>query len=287
MTRFDETTALAALGHPGRLAVFRLLARRAPGGVRPAEIAGALGFRQNTLSGHLAALQQAGLVTSRRDGRALLYALDPARVGTLVRFLAEDCCRGRPEVCLPLEAYIRPPAHEDTMNDAKFNVLFLCSRNSARSIFAEAILRDEGSDKFRAFSAGTQPGEEIHPQTIDVLREAGHKVDGLRAKDVGEFQGPDAPPLDFVFTVCDRAANEECPPWEGQPTTAHWGQPDPVKAEGNRAEKALAFRTAYRTMKHRLTGFMALPIESLDRMSLQKHLDALGKADLNVEQGAP
>lgn len=283
-----DTEALAALAHPGRLAVFRLLARRAPGGVPAGEIAGALGLKANTLSVHVGALSRAGLVTARRDGRSILYAVDLDRVGALLDYLVNDCCRGRPELCLPLAAHALRRLDEGPgpMKDRIFNVLFICTGNSARSIFAEALLNKEGEGRFRAFSAGTRPYSELNPEAVAVLKRLGHDVSGLRSKNVEEFQRPDSPKMDFVFTVCDRAANEECPPWPGQPITAHWGMPDPVKAVGTQAERALAFADAYRTMRHRMTGFLALPVATLDRISLQKQLDAIGRSDATDAQAA-
>jgi len=276
-----DTTTLAALGHPGRLAVFRLLARRAPHGVQPSEIAAALGLNRSTLSVHATTLTRAGLLRQWREGKAVFYALDLTRTAALIDFLVQDCCRGRPELCTPLAA---PALHrldqgETAMSTKPYDVLFICTGNSARSIFAEAILTEIGGSKFRAHSAGTRPYSELNPFALDVLRQAGHDVSDLRAKNVAEFEGEGAPTLDFVFTVCDRAANEECPPWPGQPITAHWGLPDPVKAEGTEAEKALAFRHAYNAMRRRLEYFVALPITELDRLSLQRKLDAIGAAD--------
>ncbi|MGF1552175.1 MAG: helix-turn-helix domain-containing protein [Paracoccaceae bacterium] len=272
------TDALTALGHPGRLGVFRLLARRAPHGVRPGEIAVALGLKASTLSVHLATLARAGLVRSWRKGKAVLYAIDLGRTAAVVDFLVNDCCGGRPELCTPLAArtLLTLDREEAAMADRRFDVLFLCSGNSARSIMAEAILAREGADKFNAHSAGTRPYSELNPHTVRVLTDLGHDVSGLYAKHVSEFTRPDAPRMDFVFTVCDAAANEECPPWPGQPITAHWGLPDPVKATGTEAERGLAFLDAYRTLHRRLTGFLALSVDSLDRLTLQHRLDALG-----------
>jgi arsenate reductase len=172
------------------------------------------------------------------------------------------------------------------MTDRIFNVLFICTGNSARSIFAEAILNREGKDKFRAFSAGTRPYSELNPHAVALLEKLGHDIGALRSKNVEEFQRPDSPAMDFVFTVCDSAANEECPPWPGQPITAHWGMPDPVKAEGTESEKGLAFLEAYRTLKHRMTGFLALPVAELDRISIQRHLDEIGRGDAPAEARA-
>jgi ArsR family transcriptional regulator, arsenate/arsenite/antimonite-responsive transcriptional repressor / arsenate reductase (thioredoxin) len=276
------THAFAALAHDGRLAVFRLLARRAPHGVRPAEIIGALGLKPSTLSVHLATLERAGLIAARRDGRSIYYAIAIDEVADLVDFLVNDCCRGRPELCTPMAARTlgqlgeTPMPHRDP-SDRRFAVLFICVGNSARSIMAEAILAQLGGAKFAAHSAGTKPYSELNPYALEVIEANGHDVSTMRAKNVAEFQGPDAPPLDFVFTLCDAAANEECPPWPGQPITAHWGLPDPVKATGTEAERALAFKNTYRALHRRLSAFVELPFASLDRISLQRRLDAIGE----------
>jgi arsenate reductase len=278
MESTDATEALTALGHPGRLAVFRLLSRRAPGGVRPGELIGALGLKPSTLSAHLAALERSGLIASKRDGKSILYSVDLEEVGELIRYVVADCCRGRPELCVPLAAQALQRLDEGKpMSDRPFNVLFICVGNSARSIMAEAILAEIGKGKFRAFSAGTRPYSEMNPYALEVLESLGHDITGLRAKNAAEFQGADAPPLDFVFTLCDLAANEECPPWPGQPITAHWGMEDPVKAIGTEAERALAFKNTYAMLRRRLSAFVVLPIATLDRISLQHRLDAIGQ----------
>lgn len=163
------------------------------------------------------------------------------------------------------------------MTDQKFNVLFICTGNSARSIFAEAIMRDVAGDRFNAYSAGTKPYSELNPFAIEMLESRGMDTSALRAKNVSEFQGADAPQLDFVFTVCDLAANEDCPAWSGQPISAHWGLPDPVKADGTDAEKRLAFQQTYGAMRNRIAAFGALPLGTLDRTSLQSAADAIGK----------
>ena len=163
------------------------------------------------------------------------------------------------------------------MTDRKYNVLFVCTGNSARSIFAESILRKEAGDRFNVYSAGTRPRSELNPFALDVLKAKGHDITDLRAKNVEEFQGPDAPALDFVFTVCNQAANEECPTWEGQPVSAHWGMPDPVKVEGTNAQKSLAFQQAYGALRNRIIAFAALPLASLDRISLQKAVDNIAR----------
>jgi arsenate reductase len=165
------------------------------------------------------------------------------------------------------------------MTDRPFNVLFLCTGNSARSVMAEAILGKLGAGKFRAFSAGSQPKGRVHPEASQLLRSLGYDVSGFRSKSWGEFADPGAPVLDFVFTVCDNAASETCPVWPGQPMTAHWGVPDPAEAEGSPAEVALAFKDAYRMLHQRIAVFTALPIRALDQLSLQSKLRDIGRME--------
>jgi protein-tyrosine-phosphatase len=156
-------------------------------------------------------------------------------------------------------------------------VLFLCTGNSARSIIAEAIMNREGRGRFQAWSAGSHPKGEVNPSTLRLLESLHYKTDGFRSKSWDEFERPDAPKLDFVFTVCDDAAAEVCPIWPGQPMTAHWGMPDPAAAEGSPPEVALAFADTYRMLNNRITLFMNLPMASLDRLSLQRRLDEIGQ----------
>ena len=157
------------------------------------------------------------------------------------------------------------------------NVLFLCTGNSARSIIAEAIMNRDGRGRFRAWSAGSHPKGEVNRHALDLLRALHYPTEGLRSKSWDEFAGPGAPKLDFVFTVCDDAAGEVCPIWPGQPMTAHWGMPDPAAATGSDAEVAVAFADAYRMISNRLGVFMDLPLEALDKLSLQRRLDEIGK----------
>lgn len=269
--------AFATLGHPGRLAVFRLLMRFAPQGVRPTKIAEALGLKQNTLSHHLADLTASGLVSVERQGRSLFYAVDLDATEGLIGYLALDVGRARPDLIAPLLP-VQKDASQMTAQvpNTDFDVLFICSGNSARSIFAEALLRDLGKGKFQAFSAGTRPGTELNPFALEVLKRNGHDTSGLRSKHISEFQKPGSIVMDFVFTVCDTAAAEECPPWPGQPITGHWGLPDPVKATGTDAEKALVFAQTYAVLRRRIMTFVELPFASLNRMSLQSSVDAIG-----------
>jgi arsenate reductase len=160
-----------------------------------------------------------------------------------------------------------------------YNVLFLCTGNSARSILAEAILARIGKDKFVAYSAGSQPRGTVNPHAVMLLQRLGFRTDGLRSKSWDEFAKPGAPALDFVFTVCDSAANEICPVWPGQPMTAHWGVHDPASVAGTEAQIAHAFRDAFLILQRRIELFANLPMRSLDRMSLQKRLDEIGKTN--------
>jgi protein-tyrosine-phosphatase len=158
-----------------------------------------------------------------------------------------------------------------------YNVLFLCTGNSARSILAEAILNKLGRGKFVAYSAGSDPKGEVNPHSLALLARLGFPIEGLRSKSWNEFAQPGAPELDFVFTVCDNAANEVCPVWPGQPMTAHWGVPDPAAVEGDPKKIEAAFREAFMTLQRRIELFANLPVKTLDRMSLKQEVDAIGK----------
>lgn len=162
--------------------------------------------------------------------------------------------------------------------DRMYNVLFLCTGNSARSVIAESILNRYGRGRFRAYSAGSHPTGKVNPYALELLKNQNYPTGELRSKDWGEFSGRDAPHLDFVFTVCDNAAQEVCPVWPGQPMTAHWGVPDPAAAEGSEAVKRAAFAETMRLLTQRISIFTSLPLASLDRLSLQKRLDDIGKA---------
>jgi protein-tyrosine-phosphatase len=163
------------------------------------------------------------------------------------------------------------------MSAKVFNVLFLCTGNSARSIMAECIMNRVGAGKFQAFSAGSHPCGFIEPAVLNLLTKANHATEGLRSKSWDEFATADAPELDFVFTVCDNAAGEVCPSWPGQPMTAHWGVPDPAAFQGGAPEKAAFCGDVFRMLSLRIGIFCALPIASLDKLSLQKRLDEIGK----------
>ncbi len=266
---------LSTLSHPQRMAIFRLLVRRYPNAVPAGEIASALSLKASTTSVYLSALTRCGLIRQQREGNSLRYSLDMEAARAVVNGLFFDCCGGRPDICPP--DLLDPIDLPTRTTDRKLNVLFLCTGNSARSIMAEVLLRHIAGDRFAAFSAGTNPYSEIHPATLALLHSKGLPTEGLRAKNIGEFQPPSAPGMDFVFTVCDRAANEDCPTWPGHPVSAHWGIPDPVLALGTQAEQQLAFQNAYGALHNRITAFAQLPLPTLDRLHLQQKVDQIGQ----------
>ncbi len=271
----DILSRLSALAHPQRLALFRLLMRRYPDQVAAGELARALDLKASTLSAYLATLVQAGLLLQTRAGTSLLYSVNLAGVRQTFDHLFLDCCRGRPELCPPISMSSETgPAPRP---ERPYNVLFLCSGNSVRSILAESLLRQQGGGMFNAYSAGTDPRSAPDPRVLDLLRTSGHDIANLRSKALSTYRHSDAQGFDFVFTVCDRAANEECPTWPGQPISAHWGVPDPLVVSGSEAERALALRQTYGALSRRIAGFVALPIESLDRVSLQHAVDDLAR----------
>jgi arsenate reductase len=165
------------------------------------------------------------------------------------------------------------------MSERIYNVLFLCTGNSARSILAESLLNTLGTGKFRAFSAGSFPKGQVHPMALEVLKRTNLPAEGFRSKSWDEFAAPGAPPIDFILTVCDNAAGEVCPVWPGKPMTAHWGIADPAAVEGTDAEKVFAFRKALKELETRIKLFISIPIASLDSMTLQKRLREIGKSN--------
>ena len=281
--------AFAALAQEHRLQVFRLLMRQAPYGLPAGQLSDCLGIPASTLSTHLAQLERAGLLRSWREQRRIFYAADTQGIDGLLTFLTEECCNGRPDLCgyTPQETpphraasfgekLVQPEALP-MRDDHVFHVLFLCTGNSARSIIAECLLNELGHGRFRAYSAGSHPKGEVHPYALDLLRHYHYETDDLRSKHWDEFTGPDAPPMDFVFTLCDEAAQESCPVWPGQPMTAHWGLPDPAAAEGADAVKRFAFIDTLRMLRQRIDIFINLPAAKLDRLSLQQRVEAIGK----------
>ncbi|AUH33456.1 metalloregulator ArsR/SmtB family transcription factor [Paracoccus tegillarcae] len=278
----DALDCFASLSQATRLDVFRLLVRSGGDGMTAGEIAQTLDVRDNTLSTNLSILSNAGLVARRREGRRIRYFADLTTMRHLVDYLLSDCCGGSPDKCRPainslITAFDSARWQQSRMPDEPFNVLFLCTANSARSLIAEAVLNADPSGRFRAYSAGSQPSGQPHPRTLQLLGRLAHDPGDIRSKSWDEFDGPDAARMDFVFTVCDNAAGEVCPVWPGNPITAHWGMPDPAAASGTEAQQAAAFDATHKILAARMSAFTSLPIASLDRAALQAKVDDIGK----------
>jgi arsenate reductase len=272
-------TALAALAHAARLNIFRLLIAAGPQGEPAGQIAERLNLPANTLSFHLSQLRHAGLITFRREGRSLIYAAEYAEMNALLAYLTENCCQGEGG-CFPAFATPHPKPQEDSLMPAPtYNVMFLCTGNSARSIMAESILRQDGAGHFAAYSAGSHPSGAVNPLALKVLESYGYPTDNLRSKSWDEFATPTAPTMDFVFTVCDNAAGEVCPVWLGHPMTAHWGIDDPAAVSGTELEKEAAFVQAFKYLRTRIGVFLSLPLTSIGRMALDATLREIGRSE--------
>lgn len=272
----SERAALGftALGQTTRLELLRLLLGRGPTGLAAGEIAAALRATPSTLSFHLRALEQAGLIRPTRIGRSLVYAAQVAAVRELLAYLTAPCCDSAPERCGDL-GNLLPATPKEAMMPA-FNVLFLCSRNSARSIMAEAILNKLGGGRFRAFSAGSEPSPAgPMPEVVAQLSALGHDVSGLASKSWSLFMEPDAPRMDFVITLCDILAGQSCPDFGETMVTAAWPLPDPAKFSGNAAERASLLNELYAGLHRRIAIFTSLPVAALDRIALKSRLDEL------------
>ena len=269
---------LASLAHGTRLDVFLLLIEAGDEGITAGGIAERLNVVPSSLTHHLNELKATGMVDCVRNHRQMIYTARIPAMKDLISFLTRNCCGGRPELCSPQwSGDERIEALSGVMGDRVFNVLFLCTGNSARSIVAECILNRLAPEKFRAYSAGSQPSGRVHPCTLDLLSNLSFETSDLRSKSWDEFAAECAPKMDFVFTVCDNAANEMRPVWSGQPMSAHWGVPDPAQSTGNDAEIAAVFNETYRMLDQRISIYANLPIASLDKMSLQQRLDEIGK----------
>jgi protein-tyrosine-phosphatase/DNA-binding transcriptional ArsR family regulator len=269
--------ALAALAQESRLSVFRLLVEAGPAGVSAGKIAEALGMAPSSLSFHLKELTHAGMASARQEGRFIIYKANFAKAAELVAFLSENCCGGQP--CdLSCNARVSAPGVAMSAAGKVFNVLILCTGNSARSIMAEALVNAMGQGRFRAFSAGSQPTGKVNPFAIEKLHSIQYPTDSLRSKSWDEFAAPGAPQMDFIITVCDNAAGEVCPLWPGQPVSAHWGFEDPAAVQGSDEDKRRAFDKVFRLMLNRVRLLVNLPLDALDQVARQRELRAIGQA---------
>jgi protein-tyrosine-phosphatase/DNA-binding transcriptional ArsR family regulator len=279
MTHRDVVSALAALAHEARLAVFKLLVQTGPQGLAAGVLAERLAMAPSALSFHLKELTQAGLLLQKPDGRKLIYSARFDTMNALIGHLTDNCCSGAPCGVEPrLPTAITPTQPGDNMSLTPYNVLFLCTSNSARSILAEAQMNALAPHRFKAYSAGSQPVAAVNPFTLQFLRESGLPTEGLRSKSWQEFAAEGAPHMDFVITVCDQAAGEVCPVWPGHPAIAHWGAPDPAAATGTDADKHHAFVAVAAVLRRRIELFTSLPLDSLDHLARLQHLADIGQA---------
>jgi protein-tyrosine-phosphatase/DNA-binding transcriptional ArsR family regulator len=285
MESSDAAVAFAALSVDARLNLMRLLMAEGATGMAAGELANRLGLPASTTSFHLAALERAGLTQATRQGRQIIHAVRIAGLRRLLGFLTETCCGGRPELCGDLARLLPPWPEEDQGMTPAFNVLFLCTHNSARSIMAETILEKYGRGRFHAYSAGSDPIAEPSREVIAKLKALGHDTGKLRSKSWNEFLGPNAPHMDFVITLCDTPDGQLCPEFGGVTVTAAWPLPDPAKFKGSAIERTALLNELYAGLRRRLEIFVALPFASLDGMALRKRLDELSGGGLPASAG--
>ncbi len=275
MEQDEAVTALGALAHDSRLSIYRTLVKCGPSGLPAGDLAKVVRIGATALSFHLKEMVRAGLIRSWREGRFVRYSVEIEGMRQLLSFLTEDCCDGRPELCsnnnFGASGLCAEACRETDMeNDEPYNVLFLCTHNSARSVIAECLMNSLGQGAFNAYSAGSTPRGEVNPFALKILKNHGHKTQGLRSKSWDEFSGEGAPEIDFVFTLCDDAAAETCPVWPGNPITEHWGMPDPSKAEGTDSNKLAAFANTYSLLHYHVTKFVSLAKQDLDAKSMRR-----------------
>ena len=279
-SEFTDTAieAFGSLAQATRLQALRLLLSAHPGSLAAGEIARLCDVPHNTMSNHLSILTRAGMISPEKDGRTINYRASTAGVRELIDFLVRDCCGGNPALCdvLPEGSAV---TSREPMADAltpSFNVLFVCTQNSARSIMAEALLEKIGQGRFRAYSAGSNPANAPMRQVLDRLIHLGHDVAHLRSKSLDEFSGPDAPRMDFVIALCDAPQGQFCPDLGIKFVTGAWPVPDPAQFTGSDTERTTLLNELYAMIRRRLEIFVSLPFASLDRMALKVRLDEIG-----------
>lgn len=268
---------LAALAQETRLDLVRLLIAAGASGLPAGEIAVRLGVPPSTLSFHLNALERVGLVRGTRQGRSIIYAIRIAGLRELLGYLTEACCGGRPDLCGDLARLLPDPEPQTrTVILPAFNVLFLCTHNSARSIMAEAILNRLGQGRFRAWSAGSDPRAGPLPEVVAKLAALGHDISALRSKSWDEFTRSSSPRMDFVIALCDTLHGRLCPDFGDKAVTGAWPLPDPAKFTGGTAERATLLNELYASLRRRIEIFISLPFATLDRMAAKARLDEIG-----------
>ena len=280
----DAALVIGALAQETRLAVLRLLVAAGPNGLPAGEIAERLGVPASTASFHLTALERVGLTQSTRQSRHILHAIRIPALRDLIAFLTETCCGGNPGLCGDLGNQLAPIQMESPMTPA-FNVLFLCTRNSGRSILAEAILEKQGAGRFNAYSAGSDPAGQPMPEVLEKLRALGHDTSRLRSKSWHEFTGPSAPRIDFIIALCDTLEGQTCPDFGDKAVTGAWPLPDPAKFSGSAAERSTLLNELYASLTRRLEIFINLPFASLDRLAVRARLDEIGAGPVPATAG--
>jgi arsenate reductase len=263
-----------SLAQATRLAAVRHLLAVHPQSLPAGEIARLCEVPHNTMSTHLGILSRAGLISVEKDGRSMNYRADVDGFRGLLEFLSRDCCNGRPELCG--DAFDLPSEATGKFMTPAFNVLFLCTQNSARSIIAEALLEKVGHGRFRAYSAGSEPAREPVPEVIDRLKALGHDVSRLHSKSWDEFKGPQAPRMDFIIALCDAPNGQFCPDLGAQFVTGAWPLPDPAQFTGSSTERTTLLNELYAMIRRRIEIFTSLPFDSLDRMAIKARLDEIG-----------
>jgi protein-tyrosine-phosphatase/DNA-binding transcriptional ArsR family regulator len=282
----QATHIFGALSQEARLAVLRLLISAGPTGLPAGVIADRIGLPPSTASFHLSALERAGLTQSTRQKRQIIHAVRFVALRELIVFLTETCCAGQPQLCGDISGLLPNLPEENAPMTPAFNVLFLCTRNSGRSIMAEAILKKLGGQKFNAYSAGSDPADAPMPEVLEKLQALGHDVAALRSKSWNEFTGPDAPQMDFVIALCDTLDGQGCPDFGDKAVTGSWPLPDPAKFIGSPAERSTLLNELYASLNRRLGIFVSLPFASLDRMAARAHLQDIGAGPVGVAQRA-
>jgi arsenate reductase len=272
MDERQAAAGFAALAQETRIKLLRLLTECGATGLSAGALASRLGVPSSTLSFHLAALEQAGLIHATRQGRQMFYAVRFAGLRSLLAFVTETCCAARPELCGDLARLLPAEEPREPGLAPAFNVLFLCRHNAARSIMAEAILRKIGGARFHAFSAGSEPAAAPLPEVVRLLRTLGHDVSALRSKSWDEFLNASAPRMDFVITLCDTPRGQRCPDFGDLAVTAAWPLPDPKKFAGTPAERGVLLNELYAGVRRRLEAFASLPFARLDRRGARTRL---------------
>ena len=280
MDTSEAALIFGALSQSTRLSVLRLLLAQAPIGLPAGEVAEQLGMPASTVSFHLSALERCGLTQARRDGRQIIHAVRLTRLRNLILFLTETYCGARHSMLADIANHLSRFEEEIYQMTPAFNVLFLCTRNSARSLMAEAILSKAGGNRFRAYSAGSDPAPQPMPEVIDKLKAFKHDVSKLHSKSWTVFMTPDAPRMDFVIALCDMLQGQTCPDFGNSVVSAAWPLPDPANFTGSASERSALLNELYAGLTRRIGIFVNLPFAKLDRLALHARVEEIADAPI-------